>query len=106
MKKELLVGLGCVVLLGAGLFVAAKFIRAKLALLPRGDAHGYLQVGNLKRAYDLHVPSSYNSQKPIPLEKATVYTQVLWLASETFSPPCIPQFWGTLKLRFPPKLGG
>jgi polyhydroxybutyrate depolymerase len=67
MKKQLLVGLGCVVLLGAGLFIAAKFIRAKLALLPRGDAHGYLQVGNLKRAYDLHVPSSYNSQKPIPL---------------------------------------
>ena len=67
MKKQLLVGLGCAVLLGAGLFIAAKFIRAKLALLPRRDADGFLQVGNLKRAYDLHVPSSYNSQKPIPL---------------------------------------
>lgn len=67
MKKQLLVGLGCAVLLGAGLFIAAKLIRAKLALLPRGDADGFLQVGNLKRAYDLHVPSSYNSQKPIPL---------------------------------------
>lgn len=67
MKRRLLVGLGCAVLLGTGLFIAAKFIRAKLALQPRADAEGFLQVGNLKRAYDLHVPSSYNSKKPIPL---------------------------------------
>lgn len=67
MKRHLLVGLGCAVLLGAGLFMAAKVIRAQLALQPRRDADGFLKVGNLKRAYNLHVPSSYNSKKPIPL---------------------------------------
>lgn len=67
MKRHLVVGLGCAVLLGASLFMAAKLIRAKLALQPRRDADGFLQVGNLKRAYNLHVPSSYNSKKPIPL---------------------------------------
>lgn len=67
MKRHLLVGLGCAVLLGAGLFMAAKVIRAQLALQPRRDADGFLKVGNLKRAYNLHVPSSYNSKKPLPL---------------------------------------
>ncbi len=67
MKRHLVVGLGCAVLLGASLFMAAKLIRAKLALQPRADADGFLKVGNLKRAYNLHVPSSYNSKKPIPL---------------------------------------
>ena len=47
--------------------MAAKVIRAQLALQPRRDADGFLKVGNLKRAYNLHVPSSYNSKKPMPL---------------------------------------
>ena len=34
---------------------------------PRTDAEGSLQVGNLTRLYDLHVPSTYTPEEPLPL---------------------------------------
>lgn len=67
MKRQMLLGLGLAVLLGSCLFIAVKFIRSKQATQPRKDADGFLQVGNLKRLYNLHIPSSHNSKKPIPL---------------------------------------
>jgi polyhydroxybutyrate depolymerase len=73
MQKQLLVVLGILVLavlLGASSSIATKLIsskRAAHAAQPRTDADASLQVGNLTRLYDLHVPSSYNREAPIPL---------------------------------------
>ena len=70
MKKRWLKGFGTlalVMLLGACSSIAAKLKPSKQVAQPRTDAEGSLQVGNLTRLYDLHVPSSYNSQKAVPL---------------------------------------
>lgn len=70
MKKRFLKGLGTltlVMLLGACSSIAAKLKPSKQVAQPRTDAEGSIQVGNLTRIYDLHVPSSYNSQKAVPL---------------------------------------
>ncbi len=64
---QVLLGLGLVILLGAGLYVAAKRIKRYQAEQPRSDAQAVLQVGNLKRGYDFHIPAAYDSQKPMPL---------------------------------------
>lgn len=65
-KRNLLVGVGCIVLV-AGLYAATKLVRKHLAVQPRGGADGYLQIDNLKRAYNLHVPVSYTAKQPIPV---------------------------------------
>ncbi len=64
--KKLLIGAGCLMLLASS-YVMVKLVRNYQATLPRTDADGYIQVDNLKRAYNLHIPSSYNSKKPVPL---------------------------------------
>jgi polyhydroxybutyrate depolymerase len=65
-RRKLLIGAGCLVFV-ASLYAAAKLTKKYLATLPRADADGYLQVGHFNRAYNLHVPSSYTGQKPVPL---------------------------------------
>ena len=66
-QQRLWLGLGCAVLVGISFYAAAKLVRRYLATQPRSSANGYLQIGNLKRAYDLHVPASYNRNQPAPL---------------------------------------
>lgn len=67
MKRQLLVGLGVAILLGACLYVTAKLVRRHQATQPRANADGVLQVANQKRVYDLHIPASYTGQTPMPL---------------------------------------
>lgn len=70
MKKRLLAGLGTLtfaVLLAACSSLPVKLLSSKQAAQPRADAEGSLQVSGLTRLYDLHVPSSYTSEKPVPL---------------------------------------
>ena len=66
-QQRLWLGLGCAVLVGLCFYASAKLVQRYLATQPRSSASGYLQVGNLKRAYDLHVPASYKSNQPAPL---------------------------------------
>ena len=66
-QKRLWLGLGFVVLIGLCFYASAKLVRRYLATQPRAGADQYLQVDSLKRAYDLHVPSSYKSNQPVPL---------------------------------------
>lgn len=81
MKRQLLVGLGTLtvaMLLGACSSVssvtskvtdklASKHSTDEPVAQPRTDAEGSLQVGNLTRLYDLHVPSTYTPEEPLPL---------------------------------------
>ena len=72
MQGQLLAVLGLLalaVLLRASSSIANKLKASKRATPtpPRTDADASLQVGELTRYYDLHVPSSYNREQPIPL---------------------------------------
>lgn len=70
MRRQLLVGLGTLtwaMLLAACSAFPAKLLPSKQAAQPRTDAEGSLQVSGLTRLYDLHVPSSYTREKPVPL---------------------------------------
>jgi polyhydroxybutyrate depolymerase len=66
-QQRLWLGLACVVLVGISFYASAKLVRRYLANQPRSGASGYLQIGNFKRAYDLHVPAAYKSNQPAPL---------------------------------------
>ncbi len=70
-KRKLWMRLGAVVVLGACLYLTARGVRKALwhyqEAQPRADADASIQVANLKRFYDLHIPASYDSKKPTPL---------------------------------------
>ncbi|MDX2230873.1 MAG: alpha/beta fold hydrolase [Leptolyngbyaceae cyanobacterium bins.349] len=66
-QNRLWLGLGSVAVVGVCLYASSKLVRRYMATLPRSNADHYLQVDNLKRAYDLYVPSSYNGDRPVPL---------------------------------------
>jgi len=70
-KKKLLVGLTGILVLGVCLFFTARTARRAFrwhrGTQPRADANALIQVGDLKRSYDFHVPSSYDPKKPIPV---------------------------------------
>ena len=70
MKRQLLMGvktLSLAMLLGACSSIATKFTPSKQVAPARTNADASLQVSNLTRLYDLHIPSSYHNQKPMPL---------------------------------------
>lgn len=70
MKRQRLVDLAAlsfVLLLGNCSFIRSKLPPSRQVQPPRTDADASLQVGNLTRLYDLHVPSSYNQKQPVPL---------------------------------------
>jgi polyhydroxybutyrate depolymerase len=66
-QTRLWLGISSVLLVGACLYASVKLVRGYQTAQPRSDADHYLQVNNLKRAYDLYVPSSYSANQPMPL---------------------------------------
>lgn len=59
--------IGCLAIAGMGLYTGFKLVRRYQSTLPRASADGSLQVNGHKRVYNLHVPSAYTGNEPVPL---------------------------------------